>query len=58
MHGEQPEISFASKDKSKFRVFDSGDKEVMDRIRKTYKDMHTNQTVEFVKQKVTKMPVE
>ncbi|XP_030645889.1 inositol oxygenase [Chanos chanos] len=39
----------ASKDKSEFRNFESG--ELFDRVFNTYKLMHTHQTLDFVKQK-------
>lgn len=44
----RPEINFA--DKSKFRDYSVDDTDPLkERVRKTYRQMHLNQTVEFVK---------
>lgn len=45
----RPDIPVNNKDQTEFRNFESG--ELYDRVFKTYKLMHTNQTLDFVKQK-------
>lgn len=48
------EISFAEKDLNKFRDFTVYENDpIKERIRLTYKQMHQNQTVEFVRGKWT-----
>lgn len=48
----RPELFFADKEVSKFRDYtiDAGDP-LKERVRNTYRQMHLNQTVEFVKGK-------
>ncbi|GJQ78549.1 hypothetical protein Trydic_g2708, partial [Trypoxylus dichotomus] len=51
----RPEPSFAEKPVSQFRNYDIDENDpIKERVRKTYKLMHTNQTVDFVRGKMTK----
>jgi len=48
----RPEAKFAAKNLDAFRDYSvNPDDPIQERVRKTYLDMHTNQTVDFVKQK-------
>lgn len=40
------------KGKDEFRNYDDSTNKLMDMVKKTYVDMHTNQCVKFVKEKV------
>ncbi|KAL3271120.1 hypothetical protein HHI36_021615 [Cryptolaemus montrouzieri] len=51
----RPEIQFAKKNVTQFRNYEVDDTDpIKERVRQTYKLMHTNQTVDFVKDKVDK----
>jgi len=46
----RPEPIYAGKLQSEFRNYDEDPEDpIKERVRKTYEEMHTNQTVEFVK---------
>lgn len=50
----RPEAAFADKCLSKFRDYSVNDEDPLkERVRRTYRDMHLNQTVDFVKGKRT-----
>ena len=54
----RPEVSEKSDaEKNKFRDYEDDDNPMTKMIKKTYGDMHTNQTVDFVKQKVIKISI-
>lgn len=46
----RPELAFAQKDVSKFRDYSVDEEDPLkERVRNTYRQMHLNQTVDFVK---------
>ena len=52
--GKRKSISM-DKDEDNFRVYDENcTSEIQERVKKTYYEMHTNQTMEFVQKKVKK----
>ncbi|XP_045467115.1 inositol oxygenase isoform X1 [Harmonia axyridis] len=50
----RPEVTFAKKKLSQFRDFSDDQNPMKERIKRTYKLMHTNQTVDFVEEQVKK----
>ena len=52
----RPEPIFANKPLEAFRHYDGNDP-IHERVRRTYRLMHTNQTVEFAQNKVNKLAV-
>lgn len=52
----RPEPKFASKDVGAYRDYTvDPDDPIQERVRQTYLDMHTNQTVDFVKGNIVNM---